>query len=190
MKTARKGTICDTEINYTIYPQGIVDVEATFMPKSGNLRRAGLLCGLDSTFKNVDYYALGPWENTIDRKDGVVVGRYSTIVDEMADRYVKPQSSGSREGLREVVFTNAIGEGVKIETEGNVSFSALPYTDEDLMRAGHYWEMTKRPYTVVHFDAWMRGVGNASCGADVDTMPEYRVPNKKMTYKLRISAVK
>ena len=190
VKTVRKGSICDTEINYTIYPQGIVDIEATFVPKNGNLRRAGLICGLDSTLNNVHYYALGPWENTVDRKDGVVVGRYSTIVDEMADRYVKPQSSGSREGLREVVFTNAIGEGVKIETEGNVSFSALPYTDEDLMRAGHYWEMTKRPYTVVHFDAWMRGVGNASCGADVDTMPEYRVPNKKMTYKLRISAVK
>ena len=190
VKTLRKGSLCDTEISYTIYPQGIVDVEATFVPKSGNLRRAGLICGIDSTLNNVNYYALGPWENTVDRKDGVVVGRYNTTVDEMADRYVKPQSSGSREGLREVVFTNTLGEGVKIVTEGNVSFSALPYTDEDLMKAGHYWEMTKRPYTVVHFDAWTRGIGNASCGADVDTLPEYRVPNQKMSYKLRISAVK
>ena len=190
VKTVRKGSICDTEINYTIYPQGIVDVEATFIPKSDNLRRAGLICGIDSTLKNVDYYALGPWENTADRKDGVAVGRYSTTVENMADPYVKPQSSGSREGLREVTFTDNNGYGVKIATEGYVSFSALPYTDEDLMKAGHYWEMTPRPYTVLHLDAWMRGVGNASCGADVDTLPEYRVPNKKMTYKLRISPVK
>ena len=190
VKTTRKGSICDTEINYIIYPQGIVDVEATFVPKSGNLRRAGLVCGLDSTFKNVNYYAMGPWENTVDRKDGVVVGRYKTTVDQMADRYVKPQSSGSREGLREVTFTDDKGYGVKIETEGNVSFSALPYTDEDLMRAGHYWEMTKRPYTVVHFDAWLRGIGNASCGYDVGTMPEYCVPNKEMKYRLRISPIK
>ena len=190
VKTTRKGSICDTEINYIIYPQGIVDVEATFVPKSGNLRRAGLVCGIDSTLKNVNYYALGPWENTVDRKDGVVVGRYKTTVDQMADRYVKPQSSGSREGLREVVFTDNNGSGVKIETEGNVSFSALPYTDEDLMRAGHYWEMTKRPYTVVHFDAWLRGIGNASCGYDVGTMPEYCVPNKEMKYRLRISPIK
>ncbi|MBR5861069.1 MAG: DUF4981 domain-containing protein, partial [Bacteroidaceae bacterium] len=190
VKTTRKGSICDTEINYIIYPQGIVDVEATFVPKSGNLRRAGLVCGLDSTLKNVNYYAMGPWENTVDRKDGVVVGRYKTTVDQMADRYVKPQSSGSREGLREVVFTDNNGSGVKIETEGNVSFSALPYTDEDLMRAGHYWEMTKRPYTVVHFDAWLRGIGNASCGYDVGTMPEYCVPNKEMKYRLRISPIK
>jgi beta-galactosidase len=181
--------LCDTEINYTIYPQGIIDVEAKFIPKSGDLRRAGLVCGIDSTLNNVNYYALGPWENTVDRKDGVVVGRYSTTVEKMAAPYVKPQSSGSREELREVTFTNANGEGIRIETEGNVSFSALPYTDTDLMNANHYWDMEKRPYTVLHLDAWMRGIGNASCGHDVGTMPEYCVPNEKMTYKLRLSPV-
>ena len=190
VKTVRRGSLCDTEINYTIYPQGIIDVEAKFIPKSGDLRRAGLVCGIDSTLNNVNYYALGPWENTVDRKDGVVVGRYSTTVDKMAAPYVKPQSSGSREGLRELTLTNALGEGIKIETEGNVSFSALPYTDEDLMKADHYWEMEKRPYTVLHLDAWMRGIGNASCGHDVGTLPEYCVPNKEMSYKLRISPVK
>ena len=190
VKTVRKGSLCDTEINYTIYPQGIVDVDAKFIPKSGNLRRAGLVCNIDQSLSNVSYYAYGPWENTVDRKDGVIVGRYtSKTTGEMADRYVKPQSSGSREGLRELTLTNELGQGVKIETEGNVSFSALPYTDEDLMKSGHYWEMTKRPYTVLHLDAWMRGVGNASCGYDVDTMPEYRVPNQEMSYKLRISPV-
>ena len=160
------------------------------MPKSGNLRRAGLICGLDSTLCNVNYYALGPWENTVDRKDGVMVGRYTTTTDgAMADRYVKPQSSGSREGLRELVLTDNNGFGVMIETEGNVSFSALPYTDADLMNAQHYWEMEERPYTVLHLDAWMRGIGNASCGQDVGTLPEYCVPNEEMSYKLRISPV-
>ena len=190
VKTVRKGSICDTEISYTIYPQGIVDIDAKFIPKSGNLRRAGLVCNIDNALSNVAYYAYGPWENTVDRKDGVVVGRYTTVATgEMADRYVKPQSSGSREGLRELVLTDENGQGVKIETEGDVSFSALPYTDEDLMRAGHYWEMTKRPYTVLHLDAWMRGIGNASCGYDVGTLPIYSVPNVEMSYKLRISAV-
>ena len=190
IKTVRRGSICDTEINYTVYPQGIVDIDAKFIPKSGDLRRAGLVCGSDSTLKNINYYALGPWENTVDRKDGVVVGRYSTTTDNMAAPYVKPQSSGSREELRELTLTDNNGNGIKIETQGNVSFSALPYTDADLMNANHYWEMEKRPYTVLHLDAWMRGIGNASCGYDVGTMPEYCVPNKEMTYRLRISPVK
>ena len=122
--------------------------------------------------------------------DGVSLGRYSTTVEEMVGFYVKPQSSGGREGLRELTLTNNNGKGVKIETQGQVSFSILPYSDKDLMDAMHLWEMTPRPYNVLHIDAFTRGVGNASCGADVDTLPQYRVPEEEMSYKLRISAVK
>lgn len=189
VKTTRKGNLCDTEIDYIIYPQGIVDMEVTFTPHTDKLRRAGLVCGIDSTLKQVDYYAHGPWENYCDRKDGALVGRYSTTVAEMPERYVKPQSTGGREGLRELVLSDGKGFALKIETEGQVGFSALPYTDEDMMKSAHYWEMTARPYTVLHLDAWTRGVGNASCGYDVDTLPKYRVPNKPMSYKLRISAM-
>ena len=187
IKTRRGGSLCDTEINYIIYPQGIVDVEATFVPKSGNLRRAGLVCMVDSSLHNVDYYAYGPWENYCDRKDGAIVGRYSTTVAEMPERYVKPQMTGGREGLRQLTLSDDKGFGITIETQGTVAFSAIPYTDADLMNAQHFWEMQARPYTVLHLDAWTRGVGNASCGHDVDTLPEYRVPNQKMTYTLRIS---
>ena len=63
------------------------------------------------------------------------------------------------------------------------------HTDADLMHAQHYWEMEERPYTVLHLDAWLRGIGNASCGHDVGTMPKYCVPNEVMTYKLRITPV-
>ena len=189
VKTTRKGSLCDTEINYTIYPQGIVDVDAKFIPHTTELRRAGLVCGIDSTLKNVAYYAYGPWENSNDRIDGVAVGRYTTTVAEMPEHYVKPQSTGNREGLRELILTNDKGEGVKIETEGKVSFSALQFTDKDLMDGQHTWELTPRPYTVLHLDAFMRGIGNASCGHDVGTMPIYCVPNQPMSYKLRISAV-
>jgi beta-galactosidase len=188
--TERKGSICDTKIVYTLYPQGIVDVDAQFLPKGDNLRRAGLVCVINKAFQNVDYYAHGPWENYCDRKDGALVGRYSSTVSEMPERYVKPQSTGGREGLRELTLTDDKGTGLKIETEGNVSFSALPYTDADMMNAQHFWEMQARPYTVLHLDAWHRGVGNASCGYDVDTLPIYRVPNKPLSYKLRLSLVK
>ena len=188
VKTRRGGSHCATQINYTIYPQGVMDIEATFSPQHDNLRRAGLVCGIDSTLNKVDYYAYGPWENAVDHKEGVMVGRYSTTVKDMVGQYVKPQTTGYREGLREVVFSDDKGFGVKIQTEGNVNFSALPYTDEDMMNAKHYWEMTSRPYTVLHLDAYMRGLGNASCGPG--TLREYYVPNKPMSYKLRFSTVK
>lgn len=188
VKTVREGKLCSTKINYTVYPQGIVDIEATFTPHTADLRRAGLVCLLDSSLSDMEYYAYGPWENYCDRKDGVLVGRYTTTVAGSAENYVKPQSTGGREGLRELTLTDRSGHGIRITTEGTVGFSAQPYTDEDLMKASHTWELTARPYTVLHLDAWTRGVGNASCGQDVDTLPAYRVPEKPMTYKLRISA--
>ncbi len=128
-------------------------------------------------------------ENYVDRKDGALVGRYATTVDKMPVQYVKPQSTGGREGLRELKLTDAAGRGIMIQTEGRVSFSILPFTDEDLMKTNHMWELTPRPYNVLHLDAWTRGVGNASCGADVDTLPIYRVPGTEMTYTLRLSAI-
>lgn len=185
--THRGGEKAATDIVYTFYPQGIVDIDAQFDPKSPNLRRAGLVCAIDSSLSAVDYYAYGPWENYDDRLDGVTVGRYSSTPAEMVVQYVKPQSTGGREGLRELTLTDADGRGVTIATEGEVAFSILPYTDADLMEAMHQWELTPRPYSVLHLDARTRGVGNASCGQDVDTMPKYRVPQQKQGYKLRLS---
>ena len=118
-----------------------------------------------------------------------MVGRYSATVKDMAEEYVKPQSMGNREGLRNLRLTDASGKGIEIETEGNVSFSLQPYTDEDLMLAKQTWELQERPYLVLHLDAALRGVGNASCGSDVDTLPMYRVSQQPMSYTLRITAV-
>ena len=189
IRTRRDGSLCATDITYTVRPQGVVDMEVVFTPKSADLRRAGLVCGIDSTLSRVDYYALGPWENTCDRRDGVLLGRYATTVADMFVPYVKPQSCGSREQLRELVLADAKGFGLRIETEGEVSFSALPFTDADLMNAQHTWQLQARPYTVLHLDARLRGIGNASCGQDVGTLPQYCVPAEPLRYKLRLSAV-
>ena len=188
--TTREGSLCGTHILYTIYPDGIMDVQATFSPQTPDLRRAGLVCGIDSTLSQVAYYAHGPWENLADRLDGCPVGRYTTTVDEMLWPYVKPQSTGSREGLRELTLTNTEGRGIRIQTQGQVSFSALRYTDEDLMKTLHTWELTARPYIVLHLDAYLRGTVNGSCGANTGTIPAYWVPQKEQSYTLRISPVK
>lgn len=186
VKTTRDGSLCGTEINYTFLPNGVMDMDVKFLPKTANLRRTGLVCSVNAGLDNVDYYAYGPWENYIDRKDGCMVGRYHTTVKDMVERYVKPQSMGNREGLRELKLTNKQGEGIRIETEGNVSFSTLRYTDADLMNAKHMWELQERPCIILHLDAQIRGLGNASCGPE--TLQTYKIPLMPVNFKLRISA--
>lgn len=211
--TSRDGSLCGQELNYVFYPDGTVDVEAEFIPKTDELRRAGVMMGLNPALSQIDYYALGPWENASDRRDGVVAGRYSSNVDSLGEKYVKPQSCGERQGLREVVFYDASGKSLLIQTlpvesvpldskelagwilplnmiqsAGLPSFSASRFTDEDLMEAKHQWELRERPYIVLHIDAYSCGVGNGSCGDDVQTLPVYRVPSTPSRLYLRLSA--
>ncbi|MDE6512162.1 MAG: beta-galactosidase, partial [Muribaculaceae bacterium] len=189
--TSRDGSLCKTDITYTFYPGGIVDIDASFTPKTDALRRAGLVMGLDPALSEVAYYALGPWENSSDRRDGVTAGRYTSQVGKMGADYVTPQTTGERQDLREVTFTDpSTGFSLNIQAEGLPTFSALRNTDEDLMNAMHQWELQPRPYTVVHIDASTRGIGNASCGHDVGTMPKYCVPDHPLSYKLRLSTNK
>lgn len=186
----RQGSLCDCTLAYTLYPQGMADIDARFTPHSPDLRRAGVECHINPAYSHVTYTAHGPWANASDRLDGAPVGTYTATVADLHEPYMKPQSCGAHEGLRQLTLTDGNGHGFSITTQGNVSFSALPYTDEDLFNAQHQWELTPRPYTVLHLDAAMRGVGNASCGADVDTLTDYCVPETILSYKLRIAPVR
>lgn len=188
--TRREGSKADQRITYTLYPQGTVDMEVTITPKTPDLRRAGVSLGIDPSLDRITYLAHGPLSNSNDRIDGTPVGVYTTTAATMGEPYVKPQSTGNRQGLRRATLTDASGSGLRIEAEGNVSFSALPWTDADLMNAMHQWELTPRPFITLHLDGQMRGIGNASCGHDVDTLPIYRVDTSPVTYRLRLSPAK
>jgi beta-galactosidase len=175
-------------ITYTFLPNGVVDMDVTITPQAKELRRAGLIASIVSGFRHVNYWAYGPDENYNDRKESTMVGRYQTTVDDMVVYYQKPQNMGGREGLRELTLTNDKGLGFRIETQGDVAFSALPYNDMHLANTNHMWELKKDPFITLHLDAKYRGVGNASCGPD--TMEKYKIVEDNYNFKLRISASK
>ncbi len=173
------------QLIYTIAPSGVVDVDASFTTASTELRRKGINFSLAPDFENVKYYGRGPLENMSDRKTGSFFGVYQTTVSAMLEHYMKPQTCGSREDIRYVEFTDDSGKGLRIETEGQVSFSALHYTNEQLYSAQHEWELTPLSQTVVHLDYMQRGIGNASCG-NAGTLDKYMVPSGTSSYKLRL----
>lgn len=149
---------------YTIYPNGVIDIATTYSTSSSSINRLGLSMMLAPGLEQVDYYARGPMENYSDRKSGSHLGVYSTTVTDMLEFNVKPQTSGGREDLRWVKFTNKGGQGLLVETEGQVNFSALHYADLDLMYADHIFDIEPRTETQLHFDYLQKGLGSASCG--------------------------
>lgn len=185
--TRRSGKLADQEIIYTPHSLGIVDVQVRIMPHSGHLYRAGVSCSLDGRHENLSYYAYGPDENFSDRMSSVMLGRFNQTVDQMLYPYIKPQTTGNREGVREIMLYDAEGCGFCIEVEGDCAFTALRYTDEELMRAAHQWELPESDRIVLHIDSCHKGVGNGSCGYMTQTIGKYCVPQKEALIRFRIT---
>lgn len=178
---------CSYTATYTIYSNGIMDIEVTFSPSNSDIRRLGLSMQVAPGYENVQYYARGPLANYVDRKTGAMLGLYETTVTDMKEYYVRPNTMGNREDLRFLTLTNEDGEGLKIETEGRVNFSALHFSDADIYQADHDFKLVPREETILHLDYMQRGLGNASCGPAV--LSEYMVPSYgSYTYKLRFSS--
>ena len=177
----------DAQISYTKLAGTSTNVSVSITPHDGGLRRAGVICKLPETLTNVSYYGYGPYENYPDRKAGVLPGRYEQTVGQLAEHYIKPQTTGDR-FVREVTLTDAEGHGYKIECPEGLYFSANPYTDADLMNAQHQWELKPQPHIYLQLAAELRGLGNASCGPG--PMQKYTIDgNKPITFSFKVTKI-
>ena len=135
--------------------------------KNVDFRRLGLHALLDKSLENVEYLGRGPMENYPDRKDCAFMGCYTNTVSGMQEEYIKPQSMGERCDVNWVQLTDNSGKGIRFTSMVNTfMFSAQHYTDEDLWQTKYLHELKniRKPEVVLHIDAAMRGIGNASCG--------------------------
>ena len=170
---------------YSIYSDGTVDLNAKYTPVQTNedytnaIRRLGMMVQFPGEFSNVNYFARGPLENYNDRRTGAYLGRYTTTVSDMNEYYLRPQSMGNRLDLRELVLSDNAGNRIKVETAGQVAFSTLYWSDQQLKAVKHNWELNlpenDADRTIyAHFDYAQRGLGSGSCGQL--TLSKYNVP--------------
>ena len=162
---------------YTVYANGTIDLTSTFEAQADGVRRLGFTVDLPTDMTNVRYYARGPRASYIDRLDGEDFGLYETTVKDMYEPFAHPQSNGNRIGLRWLTLTNNEGNGVKVETSGDVAFSLTPWTEAELRTARHEWELPTSNRVVAHFDAIQQGLGNKSCGPG--PLPKYEIQKGK-----------
>ena len=189
------GSRCNYVFDYTIYANGTVDLEATYTVTGSSLRRIGMGIEFPGEYSYVSYYARGPWANYIDRQTGSYLGRYTTTVDDMREHWVRPQSMGNRQDLRELTLLNPdTRKGFRVQTEGQVAFSTLYYSDEQLKEKDHNWELAL-PESLgertiyAHFDWRQKGLGNGSCSPE-EPMTKYQLPSSgTYSYTLRFTPV-
>ncbi|MBQ6191609.1 MAG: DUF4981 domain-containing protein [Bacteroidaceae bacterium] len=192
VKSGRENrTSIPVETTYTIYNDGSIGVKSNFGNESNqDFSRLGLIMALEPRLGNVQWLGRGPHENYPDRKTSAFMGVWNGTVNGMTEEYIKPQSMGERCDVKWVTFTDDKGEGVRFRTGGTFHFSALHYMDEELWQTKYKHELGKihRPEIILHLDAAMRGLGNASCGPG--PLQKYELQEKSYSYGFVIEPVK
>jgi len=172
---------------YTVCASGDVIVQSSIEPKGKlpNLPRFGMQMAIPGEFDDVRWYGRGPHETYWDRKTGAAVGIYSGKVEELIHEYVRPQENGNRTDVRWLTLTNADGAGLLAVGMPLLSFSAWPYTMEELEKAKHIHQLPRSGNITVNLDYRQMGVGgDDSWGAR--THPEYLLPAKPYRYSFRL----
>ena len=161
--------ILDIDARWTVDAAGVVALDAhcrrnTDMPF---LPRFGLRLFLPEAWDQVSYTGYGPQESYIDKHHLSWYGRFSSTVSGMHVDYIRPQENGSHWGCTEAAVTDAAGRGFRAVGGAPFSFSASPYTQEELAGKAHNYELETSGMTVWCLDGFHSGIGSASCGPEL-----------------------
>ena len=101
----------------------------------------------------------------------------------MHEDYIRPQENSSHWGCKHASVTN--GETtIRFEAEGDFSFNASVYTQEELAGKRHNFELEQCKSNVICVDSAMAGVGSNSCGPEL--REKYRIPLPNVSMNIRM----
>lgn len=165
MSAATIQKILDASITWHIACDGSItsDIHVKKNEEFPDLPRFGLRLFLNRNLKNVSYFGMGPHESYRDKHRSTSHGLYRARVSEMHEDYLMPQENGSHFDCDYVDIAN--GQfGFAAASEKTFSFNASVYTQEELERAAHNYELEVSDHTVLCLDYAQNGIGSNSCG--------------------------
>ncbi len=153
----------------------------------------GITLKLPKELQNIEYLGRGPWDNYPDRHAAALVDIYKSTVSEQYFHYPRPQDSGNHDDVQWLKISDDNGHGWLIEAEasprggleGVFSFSALPYSVQQLYNATHDYELKEEDCVWLNLDCAVMGLGNSSCGPGVLT--KYAIPQRPHILRLRFT---
>jgi beta-galactosidase len=159
-------------VSYTVYADGSLKVNSRYKGAAGlpQMPIFALSFKVPADYRHLEWYAMGPEENYIDRAFGARLGVFKNDAADNVSGYVVPQESGNRTGVRRVNITNDNGRGIRIAASASqaVECNISPYTAFELENAYHHYELPNVHYTVVTVAGRQMGVGgDDSWGAPV-----------------------
>lgn len=178
-------------VTYTVTGDGRVWIKEEYEPVEGltPMPEFGMMFKFSPEFDKVTYYGNGPKENYVDRNRGAKLGIFESKVSDMMEKYIRPQETGNRTGVRWAKVTDNRGRGLLFEAPDTMNFSALAYTPEELEAAEHPYELPRVTKTVVRCSLMQMGIaGDDSWGSK--THDEFLLPNdQKLSFVMSFRGI-
>ena len=165
--------ILDVTITWKIEAAGKIDadIEVTKDDEFPDLPRFGVRMFLDKKLSAARYFGMGPQESYCDKHQASSHGLYQANVDDLHEDYIRPQENGSHYDCEYVELNNS-RYGIVVSAENAFSFNASYYTQEELEKKTHNYELTESDSVVFCVDYALNGIGSNSCGPVV--LDQYR----------------
>lgn len=185
MSAATVQKILDAAITWKIDCDGAItsSIQVVKDDEFPDLPRFGLRLFLNKKLENVSYFGMGPHESYRDKHQSTSHGLYRAKVSEMHEDYIMPQENSSHFDCDYVEIAN--GQfGIAAASERTFSFNASVYTQEELERAAHNYELEESESTVLCLDYALNGIGSNSCGPVV--MDQYRFDDVAFGFNIKL----
>mgnify|MGYP000413519672 FL=1 len=165
--------ILDVTITWKIEAAGKIDADiaVTKDDEFPDLPRFGVRMFLDKKLSAARYFGMGPQESYCDKHQAASHGLYQANVDDLHEDYIRPQENGSHYDCEHVELNNS-RYGIVVSAENAFSFNASYYTQEELEKKTHNYELTESDSVVFCVDYALNGIGSNSCGPVV--LDQYR----------------
>lgn len=165
--------ILDVTITWKIEAAGKIDADiaVTKDDEFPDLPRFGVRMFLDKKLSAARYFGMGPQESYCDKHQAASHGLYQANVDDLHEDYIRPQENGSHYDCEYVELNNS-RYGIVTSAEKAFSFNASYYTQEELEKKTHNYELTESDSVVFCVDYALNGIGSNSCGPVV--LEQYR----------------
>ena len=165
--------ILDVMIAWKIDDIGRIDADiaVTKDDEFPDLPRFGVRMFLDKKLTDARYFGMGPQESYRDKHQAASHGLYWANVGDLHEDYIRPQENGSHYDCEYVELNNS-RYGIVVSAENAFSFNASYYTQEELEKKTHNYELTESDSVVFCIDYALNGIGSNSCGPVV--LDQYR----------------
>ncbi|WP_299557323.1 glycoside hydrolase family 2 TIM barrel-domain containing protein [Seonamhaeicola sp.] len=178
---------------HSIYNSGLIKVnyKVEAAPSLPTMLRVGVSSQVPKMLSNMTYYGRGPWENYNDRSQSAEVGVYSGQVKDFLTNYAMPQEEANRTGVRWLKLTNENQtRGMKISGSQPLSMSVWPWSQDQLEKAKHTYDLPANQDLTVNIDLKQTGVGgNDTWSQNSKALESYQVKPGKYEYQFEIKPI-